>query len=195
MSTYHYLLVFLVAFAFENPVLSRALGVNKWFQKQNQLLSLLIYGGTFCWISLLSTMINYAINSMFSENKYYIALRALIFLVSLLVVYLLTLLLVSKVFPQKFRLILKMLPLSTFNTAIFATFYVIMNRNYNFLESLVYSLGTGIGYSLAIIVLYYARKRLMMSPVGRNLKGTPILLIYIGLLSLGLYGLLGYGIA
>ena len=96
-----------------------------------------------------------------------------------------------------------MLPLASFNTALFGVLYVTQNYFFDFdlsLSSIVanillYALGSGIGYILALLLLLSTKKRLELSPVPKSFQGIPILLLFIGLVSLAIYGLLGYSLA
>ena len=82
----------------------------------------------------------------------------------------------------------------SFNTALFGSFFVSASQNHSVMQTVGYAFGTGLGCTAAMMVIYYARKRLVICPVPRSFRGMPILLIYLGLLSLAIYGLLGHGL-
>ncbi len=77
------------------------------------------------------------------------------------------------------------LPLITVNCAIFGGTLFMVNRDYDFGESVVYGLGTGIGWSLAIVLLAGIREKLKYSDVPDGLQGLGITFITVGLMSLG----------
>jgi Na+-transporting NADH:ubiquinone oxidoreductase subunit E len=60
-----------------------------------------------------------------------------------------------------------------------------VNRNYDFGESVVYGLGTGVGWALAIVLLAGIREKLKYSDVPDGLQGLGITFITVGLMSLG----------
>ena len=55
-------------------------------------------------------------------------------------------------------------------------------------------MGTGVGVTLALVLLDVANQNIAMSRVPRIFRGLPILLLYIGILSLAFYGLIGHPI-
>ena len=77
-------------------------------------------------------------------------------------------------------------------SALFGALYVTAYQEFHFFRITGYALGSGLGYTLALVIIYFARKRLAISPVPRSFRGLPILLIYLGLISLALYGLIGH---
>ena len=77
------------------------------------------------------------------------------------------------------------LPLITVNCAILGGVLFMVERNYNFGESVVYGLGSGIGWALAITALAGIREKLKYSDVPGSLQGLGITFITVGLMSLG----------
>ncbi len=77
------------------------------------------------------------------------------------------------------------LPLITVNCAILGGTLFMVQRDYNFGESVVYGLGTGFGWALAITVLAGIREKLKYSDVPNGLQGLGITFIITGLMSLG----------
>ena len=62
-------------------------------------------------------------------------------------------------------------------------------------ESMWMALGAGGGYALAMLICWSIRERLDLSDIPRAFRGAPILFIYLGLLSLALFGLVGHQLA
>jgi Na+-transporting NADH:ubiquinone oxidoreductase subunit E len=77
------------------------------------------------------------------------------------------------------------LPLITVNCAILGGTLFMVNRDYDFGESVIYGLGTGIGWALAIVLLAGIREKLKYSDVPDGLQGLGITFITVGLMSLG----------
>lgn len=77
------------------------------------------------------------------------------------------------------------LPLITVNCAILGASLFMVERNYNFPESVAYGFGAGIGWALAIIALAGIREKLKYSDVPAGLRGLGITFITVGLMSLG----------
>ena len=77
------------------------------------------------------------------------------------------------------------LPLITVNCAILGASLFMVERNYDFPESVAYGFGAGIGWALAIIALAGIREKLKYSDVPAGLRGLGITFITVGLMSLG----------
>ena len=77
------------------------------------------------------------------------------------------------------------LPLITVNCAIMAGSLFMVERNYTFPESVVYGIGSGAGWALAIVVMAGVREKLRYADVPKGLEGLGITFIVAGLMALG----------
>ena len=64
-------------------------------------------------------------------------------------------------------------------------------KGYNFIESLIFAIGAGFGFTLALIIMSGIRERLELADIPQALKGIPIALIIAGLLALAFGGFAG----
>ncbi len=97
----------------------------------------------------------------------------------------------ERYFPTLHQALGIYLPLVTVNCAILGGSLFMVERNYDFGESLVYGVGTGVGWAVAICALAGVREKLKYSDVPEGLKGMGITFIVVGLISLGFLGLSG----
>ena len=165
-----FLAALLTAIAVENTVFARALGMTRPVLYLNSAKTGMIYGVVFTWMVTASSAMASVVNWLLIDVSYARYVRPIGFLLCVGIVYVLT----------------------TFNTALFGALY--MSIQQDIVKSIGYALGTGVGYTAAILILYYAQKRLASSPVPRSFRGMPILMVYIGLLSLAVYGLIGHAL-
>jgi len=77
------------------------------------------------------------------------------------------------------------LPLITVNCAIMGASLFMVERDYNFSESVVYGIGAGIGWALAIVALAGIREKLKYSDMPHGLRGLGGAFMIVGLMSLG----------
>ncbi len=91
----------------------------------------------------------------------------------------------DKYFPDLYNALGVFLPLITVNCAILGASLFMVERDYNFGESVVYGLGAGVGWALAITALAGIREKLKYSDVPEGLRGLGITFITVGLMSLG----------
>ena len=91
----------------------------------------------------------------------------------------------DKFMPALYNALGVFLPLITVNCAILGGVLFMVERNYNFGESVVYGFGAGTGWALAITLLAGIREKLKYSDVPEGLQGLGITFITVGLMSLG----------
>jgi len=91
----------------------------------------------------------------------------------------------DKYVPALYNALGVFLPLITVNCAILGASIFMVNRDYNFSESVVYGFGSGVGWALAIVVLAGIREKMKYSDVPQGLRGLGITFITVGLMSLG----------
>jgi len=91
----------------------------------------------------------------------------------------------DKFFPALYHALGVFLPLITVNCAILGGSLFMIERDYDFTESVVYGVGSGFGWALAITVMAGVREKLKYSDVPAGLQGLGITFISAGLMSLG----------
>jgi Na+-transporting NADH:ubiquinone oxidoreductase subunit E len=91
----------------------------------------------------------------------------------------------DKFMPSLYNALGIFLPLITVNCAIMAGSLFMVERDYNFPESVVYGIGSGFGWALAIATLAGIREKLKYSDVPHGLRGLGITFITVGLMALG----------
>jgi Na+-transporting NADH:ubiquinone oxidoreductase subunit E len=91
----------------------------------------------------------------------------------------------DRFFPALYNALGVFLPLITVNCAILGGSLFMVERDYNFSESVTYGIGSGIGWALAITALAGVREKLKYSDVPDGLQGLGITFITVGLMSMG----------
>ncbi len=90
----------------------------------------------------------------------------------------------DKYVPRLYHALGIFLPLITVNCAILGGTLFMVERNYNFAESAVFGLGSGLGFFLAIVALAGIREKMKYSNVPRGLRGLGITFITAGLMAI-----------
>ena len=91
----------------------------------------------------------------------------------------------DRYFPKLYNALGIFLPLITVNCAILGGTLFMVERQYDLGESVVFGLGSGFGWAIAVAALAGIRERLKYSDVPRGLRGLGITFIVVGLMSLG----------
>jgi len=98
---------------------------------------------------------------------------------------------IKKVSPALFRTLGIFLPLITTNCAILAVALFQTNKQFAFLQSIVYALGAGVGFTLAIVLLAGLREKMQLARPPELVQGTALTLVLAGLLSICFMGFAG----
>jgi electron transport complex protein RnfA len=83
------------------------------------------------------------------------------------------------------------LPLITTNCAVLGVAILCVKNNYSFMKMVVFSLASGVGFALALVMFAGLRERFAVSRIPETLQGTAIGLITAGLMSLAFLGFVG----
>lgn len=193
----HYLSLLIRAVFIENMALSFFLGMCTFIaisKKIESAIGLSIAVTLVCGVTipinqlLLSGLLNEGALSWLSEDLAGVDLRFLGLLIYIAVIAAVVQVLemfLDKYVPALYNALGVFLPLITVNCAILGATLFMVERDYNFGESVVYGFGAGLGWSLAIITLAGIREKLKYSDVPEGLKGLGITFITVGLMSLG----------
>jgi electron transport complex protein RnfA len=100
---------------------------------------------------------------------------------------------VKKRSPALFRAMGIYLPLITTNCAVLGVALFQTARDYDFVQSITFALGGGVGFTLALVMLASVRERVQLSNVPDMMQGTALTLMLAGILSLAFMGFAGLG--
>jgi electron transport complex protein RnfA len=98
---------------------------------------------------------------------------------------------IKKVSTPLYRALGIFLPLITTNCAIMGLCLFAVMKEYSFLQSLIYALGAGAGFTLAITLMAGIREELELANVPRSLQGAGITMVVAGIMALGFMGFAG----
>ena len=118
-------------------------------------------------------------------------LRTLSFILVIAVVVQFTELVVHKTSPTLYRLLGIFLPLITTNCAVLGVALLNVNKQHDFVASIIYGFGAAVGFSLVLTLFSALRERLAVADVPNPFKGTAIAMITAGLMSLAFMGFSG----
>ena len=100
---------------------------------------------------------------------------------------------IKKVSPALFRALGIFLPLITTNCAILGLALFQTNKGYGFVQCIVYALGAGVGFTIALVLMAGLREKLELAQVPDVVRGTALALMLAGLLSMAFMGFAGLG--
>ncbi len=142
-------------------------------------------------VLLLTAGINWAILRLILEPLGLYYLRYIVFIIVIAAVVQVLEMLIDRLSQPLYLSLGIFLPLITVNCAILGVSLFLEIRQYSFLQSLIYSLGSGLGWWLAIMALSAIRKKFDRAPIHEGLKGSGITFITIGLMAMAFLGFSG----
>ena len=184
--------IFINASLISNFVLAYFLGICPFLGVSGKLDTASKMGGAVTFVMLISSMCAYGINALLvAINAPFLQLISYIVVIASTVQ--LVEMLVKKMSPTLFRALGIFLPLITTNCAILGLALFQTNKGYGFIESLIYALGAGVGFTLALVLMAGIRQQLDFADKPKVVKGTVITLLIAGILSLSFMGFSGLG--
>jgi electron transport complex protein RnfA len=184
--------IFIGACLINNFVLAYFLGICPFIGISGKLATAARMGGAVTFVMLVSSVSSYGIERLLvAIDAPYLRLVAFIAVIASAVQ--LVEMFIKKASPALFRALGIYLPLITTNCAILALALFQTNKGYDLLQCLVYALGAGLGFTLALILMAGIREKLELAALPDVVRGTAITLFLAGILSLAFMGFAGLG--
>jgi electron transport complex protein RnfA len=184
--------IFLNAALINNFVLAYFLGICPFFGVSSKLETAVRMSGAVSFVMLVASACAFGINLILEAiNAPYLRIISYILVISSTVQ--LVEMLMRKLSPPTFRALGIFLPLITTNCAILGLALFQTNKGYGFTQAIVYALGAGAGFALALVLMAGVREKLDLADVPQLVKGTAAALVVAGILSMGFMGFAGLG--
>ena len=184
--------IFLNAAVVNNFVLAMFLGICPFLGVSAKRDTAFSMGLAVIFVMLVSSICAYGINWLlkFFEIEY---LRLICYIAVIASAVQLVEMTMKKFSPALFRALGIFLPLITTNCAILGVALFQTSREYDFIQSLAFSLGAGVGFTIALMLMAGLRQHLELAKVPNVSQGAALTLMLAGLLSLAFMGFAGLG--
>lgn len=184
--------IFVNASLINNFVLAYFLGICPFLGVSGKLNSATRMGAAVTIVMVISSMCAYGLHALLTViNAPYLQLISYIVVIASTVQ--IVEMVIKKVSPALFRTLGIFLPLITTNCAILGLALFQTNKGYDFIQCLIYALGAGAGFTLALVLMAGLREKLDLVSVPDLARGTAITLMIAGILSLTFMGFAGLG--
>ena len=174
----------------QNFILSKFLGICPFLGVSKKLNTATGMSLAVIFVMVLSTAVTYPINVLLTKNNMEY-LQTIVFILVIAALVQLVEIVLKKYIPSLYNSLGIYLPLITTNCAVLGVVLLNIDNGYNFVESIVNSLGAGLGFMLAMVMFAGVRERLESCKVPKFLEGLPITLIAASLVSLSFLGFQG----
>ena len=180
-----YILIFIAAVFVNNVVLAQFLGICPFLGVSKKVETAAGMGAAVTFVLTIATIVTFLV------QKYILDKFGLGFMQIIAALVQMVEIILKKVSPALYQALGVFLPLITTNCCILGVAILVIQKEYNLLESVVYAISTAIGFALALVIFAGIREQLALTRVPEGMKGTPIALITAGLLAMAFMGFSG----
>ncbi|WP_243345517.1 electron transport complex protein RnfA [Parabacteroides sp. FAFU027] len=185
-----YIVIFITAVFVNNIVLAQFLGICPFLGVSRKVETAIGMSAAVAFVMTLSTIITYLIQGALTAFgidfmqtiTFILVIAALVQMVEIIL---------KKVSPPLYQALGVFLPLITTNCTILGVAILVIQKNLNLVESVVFAFSTAIGFGVALVLFAGLREQLAMTLIPKGMKGTPIALIVAGMLAMAFMGFSG----
>ena len=192
METFKTLVIILMSSVLvNNYVLSRFLGICPFLGVSKKLNQATGMGISVIFVMLVATMVTWPIQHYVLDKVGLGYLQTVVFILVIAALVQFIEIVLKKYIPSLHKSLGVYLPLITTNCAVLGVTINNITDGYNFLESMVSSLGCGLGFLLAMVLFSGVRSKIQESEIPQSFKGLPATLIAASFVSLAFMGFAG----
>lgn len=177
-----------------NVVLSQFLGICSFLGVSKQIKTSASLGAAVTFVIGIASAVAYVLYEFVLVPFDLTYLQTIVFILVIAALVQLVEMFLKKTSPALYQALGIFLPLITTNCAVLGVALTNVQNGYNFIESVVSGVGTGLGYTLAIILLASIRTRIEESEIPVPFRGAPIVLLTAALMAIAFMGFSGLAI-
>ena len=181
----------------ENTIFTRALGTSRMMNIIKSPKTMLKFSVLLTSITTVSGFLAWAINLVIRGWGIRLYIEPLLFVIVLIFVFALFSVVLFFLYPKNYRKMSEILLLAVFNCATLGAILLpahnsMLSAEVSLSSWLGFSFGTGVAFFMATVLVFEGTRKLRGTQVPEPFRGLPATLIYIGILSLAFYGLIGH---
>lgn len=185
------ILIIISAVLVNNFILQRFLGTCPFLGVSRRVHTALGMSGAVVFVMTMTSVVTWPVYHFVLVRFHLEYLQTIVFILVIAALVQLVELALQKMSPALYKALGIFLPLITTNCAVLGVAVLNIQKQYNFIESVVFGMGGALGFGLAMILFSGIRERLDLSDTPLPLRGTAIGLVTAGLLSLAFMGFTG----
>ena len=174
-----------------NVVLAQFLGICPFLGVSKDVKSSVGMSGAVLFVMLLATMVTYLIMQFVLVPLHLEYLQTIAYILVIAGLVQMVEIVLKKIAPALYQALGVFLPLITTNCAVLGVAILVIQKNMNFLESVIYAASIAVGFALALVIFAGIREQLELTGVPRGMKGVPIALVTAGILAMAFMGFNG----
>ena len=186
---YVYIIIFAVFV--NNVILSQFLGICPFLGVSTKVSTAAGMGAAVVFVMALSTVVTFLLQEFILVPLEIEFLQTIVFILVIGALVEMVEIILKKISPALYQALGVFLPLITTNCAVLGISILVIQKGYNLLEGLTYSIGISLGFTLAMVIFAGLREHLELVQVPKGVKGIPIALITAGILAMAFMGFAG----
>ena len=186
-----YILIIISAIFVNNIILAQFLGICPFMGVSNKVSTAMGMGGAVTFVMTIATIMTYLIMNYILKPLGIDFLQTITYILVIAALVQMVEIILKKVSPALYQALGVFLPLITTNCAILGVAIIVIQKDYNLLQSVTYAVSMAVGFALAMVVFAGIREQLEFSSIPKAMKGIPISLVTAGLLAMAFMGFAG----
>jgi len=184
-------LIFISAVLVNNFILSRFLGICPFLGVSQKVDTAVGMSMAVIFVMTVASIVTFLLQKLVLNPFHLQYLQTIVFILVIASLVQFVEMVVQKVSPALYQALGIFLPLITTNCAVLGAAVLNIQKNFNFIEMLFFSVGSALGFGLALTLFAGIRERIELADIPKVFKGTAISLITAGILSLAFMGFSG----
>lgn len=185
------LVIFFASIFTNNMIMSNFLGMCSFIAVSSEIKTSLSLGQAVTFVLACTSVLNYLIYNMVLVPLGLEYLRFIVFIIVIAAFVQLVEMIIERYFESLYYSLGIFLPLITVNCAILGVSLFMIIREYNLIQSFAFGVGSGLGWTLAIVAMAGIRKKISNAKIPKGLEGPGITLIITGIMALAFLGFSG----
>ena len=183
--------IIIVAIFVNNVVFSQFLGICPFLGVSKKVDTAVGMGLAVMFVLTIATIVTFLVQKGILERFGLEYLQTITFILVIASLVQLVEIVLKKISPSLYQALGVFLPLITTNCVILGVAILVIQKEYNLLESVIYAVATAIGYAMALIIFSSIREQLALTKAPKTMQGIPIALITAGVIAMAFMGFSG----
>ena len=186
-----YISIFITAIFVNNIVLAQFLGICPFLGVSKKVSTAIGMGAAVTFVKTIATIVTYLLQKYLLDIAGLQFMQTITFILVIAALVQMVEIILKKVSPPLYQALGVFLPLITTNCTILGVAILVIQKDYNLMESVVFAISTAIGFTLAMVLFAGIREQLSTTKVPKAMQGIPIALVVAGLLAMAFMGFSG----
>ena len=186
-----YFAIIIGAIFVNNVVFAQFLGICPFLGVSSKVNTSLGMGAAVTFVMALASIVAWSIQTFVLVPLQIEYMQTIVFILVIAALVQMVEIVLKKVSPSLYQALGIFLPLITTNCAVLGVAILMIQKEFNLLQSFAYSVSTAVGFAMALVLFAGIRERLELDGVPAALKGNPIALITAAILAMAFMGFSG----